>query len=365
MATNAAYDPKPTVIWEMTRACDLGCRHCPNDDHDTPSPLELQTYEAYKTIDEIAAVHPSRFVISGGDPLLRQDLDQIIDYARRRGLDPALTLCPTAAADGVAVRRLRRKGLKRVIVSVDDAEPEAHDALRSVDGAFHSTLRLISTALAAGLQVEVNTLVTRRTAGRLSVLHERLAELPLAAWNLYLLVPLPGWAQAEMMTPADVDLLFQTVGELRSSFDLPIRLFEAPEERRYQLEAAPARIDPKNDPLDRAQWADFSGYVAIDSETPEEILFIAHSGEVWPSEFLPIAGGNIRYCTLSSIHRNGEIFRALRDRANLKGTCGRCEYRAVCGGSRARAYAMTGDPFEADPLCTYRPGTLAMKRAGT
>jgi radical SAM protein with 4Fe4S-binding SPASM domain len=356
MTSTAAYDPKPTVIWEMTRACDLACRHCPNPDHASPSSMELWTYEAYKTIDEIASVHPSRFVISGGDPLSRKDIGQIVDYAGRRSLDPIMALSPTANADEETIRNLRRHGLTRVIVSLDDATAEDHDTWRDVHGAFGSTLHLIGTALTAGLEVEVNTLVTRRNAEHLPALHRRLAGLGLSAWNLYLLVPLRGWSEAEVMTADEVERLFGIIGEMRSAQTLPIRVFEGPHERRYQVENASARRD--------RDWADFTGYVGIASEGPEEVIFITHRGEVWPSEFLAIPAGNVRYSPLASIHRHGAIFESLRDKTNLKGKCGRCEFRSICGGSRARAYAMTGDPFESDPLCAYQPGSRPMTAHG-
>ena len=365
MTTIAAYDPKPTVIWEMTRACDLACRNCPNIDHETPSPLELWTYEAYKTIDEIASVHPRRFVMTGGDPLRRKDLGQIVDYACRRGLDPALTLSPTAITSEESIRSLRRHGLKRVIVPLDDAAAEGHDAWRGVAGSFRTTLHLIGTALTAGLKVEVNTLVTRRNADHLRRMHEQLVTLSIASWNLYFLVPRPGPQEAEMLFAADVEQLFEVVHILRAMQPMTIRVFEAPHERRYEIQIAAARREAQLDAMfDTTHWADFSGYAAVASEAPEEVIFITHSGEVWPDELLPIVAGNVRYSPLRAIHRHGAIFASLRDRTNLKGKCGCCEFRSICGGSRARAYAMTGDPFAADPLCAYQPGALPLTPYG-
>jgi radical SAM protein with 4Fe4S-binding SPASM domain len=365
MTTIAAYDPKPTVIWELTRACDLACRNCPNTDHETLSPLELRTYEAYKTIDEIASVRPRRFVITGGDPLRREDLGQIIDYACRRGLDPALTLSPTAITSEESLRSLRGDGLKRVIVPLDDAAAEGHDAWRGVAGSFRTTLHLIGTALTAGLKVEVNTLVSRRNVGHLRRMHEQLVTLGVASWNLYFLVPRRGMREAEMLDATVVEQLFEVVQILRAMQPMPIRVFEAPHERRYELQIAAARREGRLDAMfDTTHRNAFKGYAAVDSAAPEEIIFITHSGEVWPDELLPMVAGNVRYSPLAAIHRQGAIFASLRDRTNLKGKCGWCEFRSVCGGSRARAYAMTGDPFASDPLCAYRPGALALTSDG-
>jgi radical SAM protein with 4Fe4S-binding SPASM domain len=334
MATTTAYDPKPTVIWELTRACDLACPNCSIVDHETRSPLELWTHETLATIDEIASVRPRRFVISGGDPLQRNDLDRIIDYALRRGLDPILALSPTAMADDQAIRHLGRVGVKRVTVPLDDPAPDSH----GVSGSFRNSLRLITTALAVGLEVEVNTLVTRRNFDHLHSMHERLIELPISAWNLYLLVPVHGPKPEEQLTAIGVDRLHRGVQILRARHPLPIRMFESPDERRYERQASACPA----------------------SETAEEVIFIRHNGEVWPGEFLPIVAGNIRNRPLRSIHRKGQIFEALRDGANLKGKCGLCEFGSACSGSRARAYATAGDPFASDPLCSYQHGGPAL-----
>jgi radical SAM protein with 4Fe4S-binding SPASM domain len=361
MTTTAPLRAGPSVIWEMTRACDLACRQCPQPNHSAPTSEELWTYEAYKVVDEIASVHPSRFLISGGDPVQRRDLPQVVDYARRRGLNPIVALSPTALADIGMLRHLRRVGVRRVTVSLDDATPAAHDAFRGVSGLFRATIQIIAATLATGLEVEVNTLVTRINIEHVSEIYEGLRTLPIAAWNLYLIVPRRGTPVEEMPSAEDVERLFVLVSGFRAAGFLRIRMFEAPEERRYEMMMAMSKHDSaENRGTSDVQWADFTGFAPEGEPLPEE-LFITHSGEVWPGEFLPIPAGNVRYQPLSWIHRNGEIFRALRDRTALKGKCGRCEFRRPCGGSRARAYAVSGDPFETDPLCLYEPGLGGMQ----
>ena len=180
---------QPTVIWELTRACELQCRHCPHPLDRSRSPRELTTYEAYCLVNQLVKLSPKRFVISGGDPLARGDVYQLVDHAQRRGLRPAITLSPTANTTVDAISRLRRNGLTRVIVSLEGASAESHDTSCSVPGSYRQTLHIIGTALSSGIDVEVNTLVTVYNIALLDAIYDRIERLGVVAWNIYLPVP--------------------------------------------------------------------------------------------------------------------------------------------------------------------------------
>jgi AdoMet-dependent heme synthase len=313
------------VMWELTRACKLGCIHCPVGAQPRRSPVELSTYEAYKTIDQIVALQPDELIITGGDPLERTDIYQLIDYARRRGVLISLMASSTPLLTGAAVGKLRRNGLARLVVTLDSSAPDRHDAVRGLTGQFSATLMSIRWARTAELPVEVNTLVSRKNIADLASIASLLADVGAERWNLYFLVPFGDSKQSELITSEQLDDVFNQLLDISHRAPFAIRTFEAPHYRYFG----------RND-----------------------VLFISHTGEVSISPFLPMTAGNVRYEPLTILYREGDMFSALRDEANLKGKCARCEYRKSCGGSRARAYAMTGDVFAADPLCNYQPGSV-------
>lgn len=356
------YERHPIVVWELTRACDLQCTLCPMGADVSRSPLELSTYEGYKTIDQIAAIEPSRFVISGGDPLERDDVYQFIEYSVRRGLQPLVALSPTTSVTQQAIAELAHSGASKIVVSLDDVDAVRHDALRGMNGGYTATLLSMRWAREAGIGIEVNTLVARRNVAHLRDMLEMLELNGVEAWNLYFLVPVGASKGIEQLDAEQVDEIFRFVDDAASH--VKIRIIEAPHYRRHRMQQVLAERQRRFDSmLESDQWPDFSGYAA-DEKQPlathdaRGIIFISHSGEVRPSEFLPISAGNIRYRSLGAIFRGGDLFVALREPSNLKGKCGRCEFARVCGGSRARAFAITGDVFATDPLCSYEPGTL-------
>ena len=341
------YDRHPVVVWEVTRACSLHCQHCPMGAEPRRSPLELSTYEGYKTIDQIATLEPARFVISGGDPLEREDIFQFIEYAKRRGLEPAVALNPTTELTQQAMSAIARKGASRIVMSIDDATAMRHDALRGIPGTFAATLDATRWAGEAGIAVEINTLISRRNAAHLAEVLELISSLGAEAWNLYFLVPVGGAKMVDVLTAEEVERVFDFIDG--AAEQIKIRVMEAPHYRRHRVQKM------------SGQWPDFAGYQSDDSapvatHDARGVVFISHSGEVRPSELLPLSAGNLRYRALGAIFRGGDLFVALRDPRNLKGKCSRCEYVRICGGSRARAFAASGDLFGSDPLCAYEPG---------
>jgi AdoMet-dependent heme synthase len=353
-------DGSRVVMWELTRACKLGCAHCPVGAQPRRSPLELSTYESYKTIDQIVSLNPDEVIVTGGDPLERPDLYQIVDYARRRGLHLSLTVSPTPSLTGAAIGKLKRNGLARLILSLDSPTPERHDAARGIGGQFGSTLQAIRWARTAELPLEVNTLLSASNRGDLPIIAELLGDVEVSRWNVYFLVPLGASRHADAVTSAEVEEVFETLFQLSRRVPFPIRTFEAPHYRRLVLQkAVEDRQRSIDDYFDTGatgiRIGDDTGHQAV---AVNNYIYISHTGEVSISPFLPLTAGNVRYQPLSTIYRYGELFATVRDEVNLKGKCALCEFKTVCGGSRARAFAVTGDLFAADPLCTYQPGTF-------
>jgi radical SAM protein with 4Fe4S-binding SPASM domain len=348
------------VMWELTRACKLGCVHCPIGAQPRRSPLELSTYEAYKTIDQIVSLNPDEVIITGGDPFERSDLYQLLDYARRRGLEPSLTVSTTPSLTGAAIGKLKRNGLSRLVIGLDSSSPEKYDGGRAISGQFGATLLAIRWARTAELPVEVNTLLTPRNVRELQVVAELLGDVDVARWNVYFLVPVGHSRNLDALTANEVEDVFETLYGISRRVGFPVRTFEAPHYRRFVLQKAveerQRKIDHYFDPnVDGIAIGDDSSRAGV---AVNNYLYISHTGEVSVSPFLPLTAGNVRYQPLATVFQYGELFAAVRDEVNLKGKCGRCEFRTVCGGSRARAFAATGDLFASDPLCAYQPGTF-------
>lgn len=350
----------PIVMWELTRACRLQCMHCTAGAQARRNPLELSTYESYKTIDQIVALGPSELVITGGDPLERVDVFQLIDYARRRGIRPAVTLTPSTLLTGSVFGKLRTNGVDRVIFSIDGANPERHDAVRGIRGHFTTTLQAIRWARTSGIPVEINTLVSRPVARELATIADLVAELGAIRWNLYFPVPVKAARELEMLTADEVEEVFGRVFELSARVPYQIRTFEAPHYARYLLQRAIAsrqetieKFFDNGVALELPHDSLFSGTIA------SNVVFVSHTGEVSVSPFSPVVAGNVRYQPLSWVYQYSDLFTTVRDDSNLKGKCGRCEYRTICQGSRARAFAISGDIFAADPVCAYQPGTYS------
>jgi len=364
------FEAHPMVMWELTRACDLHCSNCTIGATEFRGANELTTYEAYKTIDQIVALKPREFVITGGDPLEREDVSQVVNYARRRGLNPALVVSPTSQLNAEAMDRLERNGLTRIIFSIDGASAEVHEAVRGAKGTFAATLRAVRSAQTIGLEVEINTLITRRNVDDLQAMADLIRPIGIVRWNLYFLVPLIAAARQEMLSADQTEEVFATIDRIRGRETFAVRVVEAPHYRRFRLQRdLDARLE------NAGTWADFSGYEAGDGGTQRDLIdcaldgargfvFISHAGDVRASEFLLLSAGNLRYRPVDAIYRSSDLFVALRDPANLRGRCGRCEFRHICGGSRARAWSVEGNVFADDPSCAYEPG-LAMPLAAT
>lgn len=369
MNTNAAasginFNQKPfIVIWETTQACDLVCAHCRACAQPLRSPLELSTTEAEGLIEEVARMRVPVFVLTGGDPLKRPDVYDLVEYAAKRGVRISLTPSATPLLSRQTIEKLKNAGLARLAISLDGSTADIHDAFRGVRGSYEQTLNAIRWARELGLPVQINTTLTRRNLADFEAVARLLGTLDIVLWSVFFLVPTGRGQAVDLISAKEFEAVFEKLHEVsrRASFD--IKTTEAQHYRRFVAErhAEERRLNLSSAWRGKAKESlDGIGRAPRGINDAKGFVFVSHQGDVFPSGFLPLAAGNIRRQSLEEIYRNSPLFNALRDSSNLKGKCGVCEFREICGGSRARAYALTGDPFAEEPCCVYEPKALAV-----
>jgi radical SAM protein len=349
-----SFDERPfIVIWEATQACELACVHCRASAQTSRHPLELDTAEAKELIDQIVEAAPPVFVITGGDPLKRPDLFELIDYAIAKGLRTAVTPSVTSLLDPSTIRRFKEAGVARMAVSLDGSNATVHDDFRGVPGSFHSTLRAIRHAQECGLPLQINTTYSRRNYDDLSGMIELVRELPIELWSVFFLVPTGRGEKEEMLNALQCERVFAELFALSKQVRFGIKTTEAMHYRRYVMQH-----ESHGFPASGADLVRNGNRAPRGINDAKGFVFVSHLGSVFPSGFLPLAAGNVRTERLLTIYRESTLFQALRDSSLLEGKCGACEYRNICGGSRARAYAMTGDVFASDWSCIYVPRSM-------
>jgi AdoMet-dependent heme synthase len=342
----ADFDHSPMVVfYEVTRACDLACLHCRADAQAHRDPTELSRQKARQLITQLAEFpKPPLLVLTGGDPLKREDVFDLIATARDAGLQVALTPSATPLATREAVQRLKDAGLHRLAVSLDGADAATHDGFRRVVGSFQRTLEIIRDARACGLPVQVNTTIARHNVHQVDALAQLLAPLDIVLWSVFFLVPTGRATADQRISPQTYEEVFaQLLGHVHRQ-PFAIKTTEAPHFRRFVLQAAKATHAAPPDGVPMAGTNDGRG-----------VMFISHTGEIYPSGFLPIACGRFPLDSVVHVYQEAAVFRALRDPNRISGKCGVCEFREICGGSRARAYGLTGNPLASDPDCAYVP----------
>jgi AdoMet-dependent heme synthase len=366
-------DQRPfLVIWEATRACQLVCQHCRADSQDEPHPLQLTTSEGERLLDDIASFGaPSPMVvISGGDPFEREDLNQLLAYGRQAGLSMSLAPSVTPKATRERFAAAAAAGAKAVSISLDGATPATHDGFRGFEGVFDATLPVCRDIVDLGLRLQINTTVTADNVRELPELFRQVLDLDAFLWSVFFLVPTGRGEALRALPPEEVEDVLHWLVDV--SHHLAVKTTEAPHFRRVVLQRRRAGdVDPATSfgLGDTYRWLHGElEELRRQRELPERVprppldinagrgfVFIDHIGNVHPSGFLPLPGGSLRERSLAEIYRDAPLFRELRDASRLRGRCGRCEYRNVCGGSRSRAYAMTGDHLAEEPYCSYQP----------
>jgi len=343
-------DRRPFVlVWELTQACELACKHCRAEAEPRRHPDELSTREGERLLDAAGEFGEGQLVVlSGGDPLARDDAVDLVEYGTDAGLRMTMTPSGTALLTPDRVGALADAGLKRLALSLDGGSPATHDAFRGEDGSFEATIRAARDARDAGLPLQINTTVCAETVEQLPAIQDLVEDLGAVLWSVFFLVPVGRGRVLTPVAPERAESVMEWLTETSESAPFGIKTTEAPHYRRVAVQGAGegAPTDsPSTDGIGRR-----AGITAGNG-----FAFVSHVGEVYPSGFLPQSAGNVRERSVVDIYRKSELFRSLRDPDALRGKCGACEFRRLCGGSRSRAFAYTGDPLDADPLCPYVP----------
>jgi radical SAM protein len=342
--------------YEVTLACDLVCKHCRASAQETPAADELSTQQAMALLDQ-AASFPRRpnLVLTGGDPLKRGDLLMLIRHAAAAGLQVAMTPSATPLATFEAFERVREAGVHSLGISLDGADAATHDAFRGWEGSFARTLEMLANARKLQMAVQVNTTITRRNVQQIDAMADLLATQGIAMWSVFFLVPVGRGIEEERIAPQEYETVFEQLWRHAQRQPYAVKTTEAPHYRRFVLQQGG---DPLAGPAENRKHGGPAAHRApLGVGDGKGIMFVSHTGEIYPAGFLPLCCGRFPHDSVVDAYQHHPTFLALRDPDRFKGRCGICEYRHICGGSRARAYAVTGDYLETEPDCVYVPGT--------
>jgi AdoMet-dependent heme synthase len=339
------------VFWEITRACALACSHCRAEAQSRRHPEELNEAQSLRLIRQLAEWKPPMLILTGGDPLMRRDALDLVREADRAGLHVGLSPSATARLLAVDFADLKQAGVKRMSLSLDGATRRTHDSFRGVTGTYDRTIEAVQRAHDVGLDLQINTTLTRGNLHEYQAFKELMFELKPAMWSVFLLVPTGRAGLADLPEPEDIERVFEDMASLVGKAPFAVKTTEGHHFRRVLMQRMGAAS--RNRPGMRSPLGIRDG---------RGVMFISHTGEVSPSGFLPMPCGNVKDRHPADIYRHHPLFASLRDNDALDGKCGVCEFRTICGGSRARAYGVHGDPFAADPSCSYQPPLWAKTR---
>jgi len=339
------------VYWETTLACGLACTHCRATAMPNPGPNELSAEEGIALLEQITGFgqpYP-HIVFTGGDPLRRPDLKTLMDAATARGIGFSLAPAATPELTPERLASLKATGIQAISLSIDGSDAQRHDTFRGVAGTFDYTVRAAGWARDLDLPVQVNTLVTAETLSDLPAVYELMLGLGIMRWSLFYLITVGRGSGMTEVSPGDSERLNHWLYELSKQSPFAIKTLEATHYRRIAIrDMTSAGMD------DEAIAATTVGR-GFGVRDGNGIMFISHDGSVNPSGFLPVNTGNVRTDDVVTLYREHPVFVSLRDVSMYRGRCGRCEYALTCGGSRARAFARTGNFLESDPLCPFVP----------
>ncbi len=370
------FDLSPILLfWETTKACGLACRHCRAEAIAQPLPGQLSAEEGMRLIEDVRGfgAPPPVLVFTGGDPFMREDLFDLAERAGSLGIPIGFAPSVTPLLTEETAARMREAGAKTVSISLDGARAATHEGVRGVEGHFRRTAEAVELLVRGGLTVQINTTVMRSNVEELADVAALVASLGAHIWEVFFLIRVGRGAELEELTPEENEDVVQFLFDA-SRYGFIVRTVEAPFFRR--VVAWRRELDPGVDPAERfglgplhrrlagrlreALGEPTSAPHAQSSGTRDGkgILFVSHDGDVYPSGFLPLRLGNVRRESIVDVYRSNPVLQAIR-RSDFTGRCGACEFRDVCGGSRARAYSASGDPLGEDPACDYVPAALA------
>lgn len=363
------FDRRPILVfWETTGACELACRHCRASATSAGLPDELTTEEGFALIDSVAAFgRPAPIlVLTGGDCMRRADLFDLIGHAKAAGLPVALAPSVTPSLTPEMIQRFAGTGISAVSISLDAAVAETHDGIRGIPGHHAKTLATIRALADAGLTVQVNTTVMRANLDQLADVAAEIHAAGANIWEVFFLVHVGRGVATDAVTPVEHEHVCHFLYEA-SQYGMVVRTVEAPFFRRVAAQRLAGAEVPAVGPYQhlltrlRQRLGEPTHPIAARSAATRDgkgLLFVAADGEVYPAGFLPLRLGNVRQQSISRIYRDHPVLRDIRA-ARFTGRCGRCGYAQLCGGSRARAFAASGDPLGEDPACPFVPAEEA------
>jgi radical SAM protein len=337
------------IYWEMTQACALACRHCRAEAMPTANPLELSFDEGVqflRQIPEFGQPMP-QLILTGGDPLQRADLYELIDEARRLGIGVSITPAATSALTWEVLVKLKAHGVEGLGLSLDGSTAVRHDSIRQVPGTYDRTIRAMRWAQELEMPLQVNTLAAAETADDMPAIYELLKPFQVARWSLFFLISVGRGKVLQPLTPHEGEKLMAWVYDTSRASEFTVATTEAPSYRRVALERM------REEGMTGEQIKRSSAYRGFGIRDGHGIVFVSNTGEICPAGFLPLVAGNVRKDRVADIYRNAPLFQQLHDPTQFEGRCGLCEYHTLCGGSRARAFAATGSAVASDPFCSF------------
>ena len=356
--TTADFDHSPLMFYyETTTACDLVCKHCRASAQENPDPAQLSTEQSKQLLSQVAQF-PKRpmVVLTGGDPLKRHDLLELIAHGRSVGLEMALTPSATPLATREAFARVREAGIKRLGISLDGPNAQVHDYFRGWEGSFQRTREMLLAARELGMAVQVNTSVCRRNVDLLDEMAEFLTPFGISMWALFFLVPVGRGIEEERIKPEEYELVFEKLFHWSKTKPYAVKTTEAPHYRRFVMQRGG---NPLAGPGGQGDSSERRGHRApLGVSDGKGIMFVSHVGEILPAGFLPIRCGQFPIDNVVEVYQKHPVFLSLRTPSGFKGKCGVCEFNTICGGSRSRAFGVTGDPLESEPDCLHVPEKL-------
>jgi len=354
-----SFQPR-LIACEVTRRCNLACLHCRASAQSQPYPDELTSEEWMGLIDEVISFSSPILILTGGEPTLRKDIYEIAHYATSKGLRVVL------GSNGINInkesaRRMKDAGIRRLSISLDGASSEVHDNFRGVEGAFDKAIKGAKEAKEMGLDFQINTTITKLNLGEVPKILDLAARLGAVAYHPFLLVPTGRGIQlkAQEIPAQKYEEILCWFAEISQETALPIKVTCAP--HYYRILHQRAREKGKALPTSPHGLNAFTrgclGGTAF--------CFISSTGDVQPCGYLETRCGNIREKSFSEIWRNSQVFNDLRDIDKYQGKCGRCEFKRICGGCRARAYSVSGNYMAEEPYCVYKPTTGKRRLSGS
>jgi len=342
--------PLRMIAWELTRSCNLSCVHCRASAEYGPYEGELATQEVFRVMDEIASFSKPVIILTGGEPLLRPDIFELASYGTAKGFRMVMATNGTLLNEEI-VQKMKTSGIQRISISIDGPTSETHDAFRKVKGSFEGSLRGIEMAKRGGIEFQINTTITQVNLQQIPDILRLAVDLGAVALHIFLLVPTGRGKDLkdQEISAQDYEKTLHWFYEQINKVPLQLKATCAPHYYRILRQRAKKegkKVIPKTQGLDAMTRGCLGGI---------SFCFISHIGQVQPCGYLELNCGNVREKHFREIWMKSDIFQNLRNTDGYRGKCGRCEFRKICGGCRARAYELSGEYMAEEPYCVYEP----------